>query len=107
MQSDKRDGPKLEWLLTQSRRIYGFAVEGEWEKAVALESERQCLMNKCFSSQVTFDDPQMAARYMQEIIDLDKKVIAMGINAQKELGNTISDLQRGRQATQAYRKIGS
>jgi len=109
VQSDnsKKKECELETLVTQSRRIYELAVDEEWEKVAELESERQCLIEKCFSSKATFEEPEMAARYIQEIIDLDKKVIAMGVDAQKVLGNALGDLQRGRQATQAYQKVGS
>ena len=103
----KKNERELEQLVKQSRRMHELAVDGEWEQVVALESERQNQMDKFFSSQVTYDDPKLAARYIQEIIDLDKKIIAMGVDAQKILGNALGDLQRGRQATQAYQKVGS
>ncbi len=103
----KKNESKLEQLLAKSRCIYEFAVDGEWEKAVALESERKSLMDLYFSSQVVFEDTQAATRYIQEIIALDKKVIIMGKDAQKTLGGSLGDLQRGRQAAQAYQRVGS
>ncbi len=109
VQSDQPKGGEceLEWLLAQTRRIHDLAVDGEWEKVVALESERQSLIDKYFSQQVEHDAPQIAVRYIEKILELDKKVIAMGVEAQVALGSALGDLQRGRQATQAYQKIGS
>jgi len=103
----KGGGCELEWLLAQTRRMYDFAVDGEWEKVAVLEGERKNSIDRCFSAQIGFDDPQIAVCYIQKIIELDKKVIAMGAEAQEVLGSALSDLKRGRQATQAYQKIGS
>jgi len=95
----------MERLLAQSQRIHDFAVNGEWEKAIALESERQILINECFSPQAEPVDPQMAMRQIQEIIELDKKAVAMGLEARKAIENALGDFQRGRQAAKAYQKI--
>ena len=107
VQSDnsKNTEHKLEKLVAQSQRIYELAVAEEWEKVAELESERQRLMGECFSSKATFEKPEIAARYIQEIIDLDKKVIALGEDAQKTLKNALGNLQRGRHAAQAYQKV--
>ncbi len=98
---------KLEQLLAQTQHMHDLATDGEWEKVSALEHKRKNLMNTCFSSEATFDDPQIAAHYVQEIIGLNKKVITMGVEARESLGNALGDFQRGRQATQAYQKVGS
>jgi len=98
---------KLEQILTQTRRMHALAIDGEWEKVAALEHERKNLMNTCFSSETPFDDPQIAAHYIQEIIELNKKAATMGLEARESLGNALGDFQRGRQATQAYQKVGS
>ncbi|MCF6353668.1 MAG: flagellar protein FliT [Candidatus Polarisedimenticolaceae bacterium] len=98
---------RLEQLLAQTQHMHDLAIDGEWEKVAALEHERKNLMNTCFSSEAEFDDPQIAAHYVQEIIGLNKKVITMGAEVRESLGNALGDFQRGRQATQAYQKVGS
>ena len=104
--SPVEDESELEQLLTQTQRMHDLAINGEWERVDELECERKTLVDRYFSSEAAFDDPQIAAHYVQEIIELNKKVITMGLEARDTLSNALGNFQRGRQAAQAYQKIG-
>jgi len=97
----------LEQLLIQSKQIYSLAVAKEWEEAEILEVKRRKLLEACFPPQVKFDDPLQAAGLIREIIELDKKVMALGIEARKVIGGALKGIQQGRQATEVYRQVGS
>jgi thiamine pyrophosphate-dependent acetolactate synthase large subunit-like protein len=93
-------------LVAQSQNIFELAARGEWEEVVKLESDRRELMQACFAPDASFDDPQVAAQQIQEIMDIDARVMELGGKARTEAAQALSDIQRGRQAVSAYDKVG-
>ncbi|HEC17350.1 MAG TPA: flagellar protein FliT [Sedimenticola sp.] len=102
MESDR----SLRRILEQSRRLRKLAADGEWLEAEKLEAERRGLIQSCFSAGVSFGDGLVAARRIQEIIDLDAEVLEMAAQARVSIGRALGRFQRGRQATRAYHKAG-
>jgi len=93
-------------LVAQSQTIFELATRGEWEEVVKLESERRELIQACFAPNASFDAPQVAAQQIQEIMDIDARVMELGGKARAEAAQALSDIQRGRQAVSAYDKAG-
>ncbi|VAX06245.1 hypothetical protein MNBD_GAMMA26-985 [hydrothermal vent metagenome] len=98
---------QLEGVLDQSKKICNLAVAGEWQEVEALEIKRRKSIEACLSVDSVFGDPEKAMRLIQEVMELDKKVMGLGINARDELGGALREFQRGRQAVKAYRMTAS
>lgn len=96
----------LEQVVLKYQDLHAAASTAEWETVAELASECRSLLQCCFSDGGGFDDPRKAAQCVQQIMDLNDEILQMGTLAREEAAKSIGDIQRGRQAVQAYDKAG-
>lgn len=81
------------------------AESGDWEAVRETEAMRFRLMQDCFPLDGSVKDLQQAGCDIRSIIEQDKRLKEMVVAARKETGASISQLQQGRQATEAYQRF--
>ena len=99
-QSDER----LNEILQLSHRMHALAADGDWDAVFPLENRRRNLIADCFAPDIPFRDPELAARRIQRILDLDRSLMDMGVAQRQELGTALKELHRGRSAAKAYQR---
>jgi len=100
------DTDLLPRILDLSRQMLRRSEAGEWEEAGNLEQQRRGLIQDCFPlTEEVAADPSTAT-VLEQIIDIDSKIMELGTKARQDVGAVLGKLQKGRQATNAYRKVG-
>jgi hypothetical protein len=81
------------------------AEDEEWEEVVDLEEKRRQLIAAAFP--LTTEQASMPSTIvdLERVIELDKQIMEMGVNAQHKMSTVLGKIQKGRQATTAYRKF--
>ncbi len=92
----------LDKLVQLSRRMHDLAAVGDWDAVVGLEKERRDLIAACFSGDNPFQDIELAARRIAQILDLDGRLLEISAAQKTEVGAALNKLQQGRSAISAY-----
>lgn len=96
----------LDEILEVTNQMRFQAAAEEWDLLRQSEQRRQRLIADCFPLDDQISDPARAAEQIQQIIELDRSIMAMAGAARIDLSTTLSKLKQGRQATLAYRQTG-
>lgn len=92
----------LEHLLQLSRCLLKQAEAGDWEAVQRLEQERRPLLFSYFESHPAATLPPGAREWVQNLLDIDRRVAELALACRHRIGSQLKDLQRGRSATAAY-----
>ncbi len=98
---------QLEQIVTLSETMLKDAENGDWECVIEMRDKREQLIESCFPVEETCADPAGMRQRLSHVIALDGQVMALAKQQQKDLGKALSDLNVGRQATAAYKKMSS
>jgi hypothetical protein len=82
--------------------MHEMAEAGDWVAVVGLEAERRGLIGGCFAQESPFQDTELAARRIGQILDLDRRLIEIGTAQKSEVGTALTKLKQGRNAISAY-----
>lgn len=92
----------LDRLVRLSQEMLGLAEQGEWEQLTAAQSERQQLIEQIFPLDPQVLDAADAAAQVKCVLELDQQITRLAQAQQKEIGQALGKLNRGRVATRAY-----
>ncbi len=92
----------LQQIVQLSRRMHEMAEAGDWGAVAGLEVERQGLIGDCFAQESPFQDTELAARRIGQIIDLDRRLIEISTAQKHQVGAALNKLQQARTAINAY-----
>lgn len=93
----------IEQALILSQQMFEAAGSADWERLIALESERQPLLPMIFAEELRAL-PEQSALQLQEMLDLDRQTVALSAQGRDQLGRELRTIAQGRQATNAYTK---
>lgn len=94
----------LDQAMALSRQMADQGAEGAWEAVVELERRRSAVLEKAFAGSTPLDDA--TAQKIRAILEIDKRLMSVGVVARDEAATEIAQLQRGRKGQQAYRNAG-
>ena len=89
-------------ILEFSKHMLKMAQHNDWRVFQLLESQRQTAIDNLFKDPSLSGSLSSIADVLQQIIDLDRASIALGVEARDNLAWELSSMQRGRQALVAY-----
>ncbi len=97
------DEIKIENLIELTQKMLEQAKSGLWEDVIATENERRNFLDKFLSDQAKLVDNAAAISVgIQTIIELDKEVMALGVDKKEELALILQNLGQGKKAVKAY-----
>ena len=93
---------KLSEILIISQTMLDHAKRGEWPELTQIEKRRGKLLEDFFAQTIT---PEMASTIediIRQVMAVDKEVIAIGEDMQKQMGDDLRKISKGKAATKAY-----
>lgn len=93
---------RLDSLLSLTRELLGCAQAGDWERAMALESERRPLIRAAFTTEKPAGCDAERQAVIREILDTDQMVMALARRQRDDLQAQLRELGQGRSALHAY-----
>jgi len=90
----------LNEALEMSRRMASLGGAGDWDAVIDLEPERRNLLEQAFATHVPADE--LVADRVRAILDLDKQLMAMSIEARDRIADELGHTNKARKATSAY-----
>ena len=94
-------------LIVRTERMLEVAESGEWERVIALESERSSQMRSFFDSlsqELREQNSLHLRQAIEQIISLDSEIISFCEKSKNEAAKAFQESQSARQATAAYQK---
>ena len=79
--------------------------QGEWSQVIELEARRSALLTQAFADAVPADEA--ALRQIHAILEADKQLMSLSVEARDEAADELANMQRGRKVKQAYRNAGA
>jgi len=92
----------LQDMVALSRTMLEKAREQSWDDVFELEQRRRELMQLFFAKPVAVEDAQTVSTGIQEIMDIDRDLMALGGAARDELAQTLQKMDQGKKAVKAY-----
>lgn len=93
-----------EQILAASRKMLELAKEDGWEQVEQLWQERQKMFEQLFPVDEATVDAAHIKVAIEEVLQLDGQIRALAEARHKAIGQTLGQLNQGRQATRAYRE---
>ncbi len=93
---------ELQQLISLSRMMLEKAREESWDDVFVLEAERSELIRLFFSESVEQADADAVAAGIQEIMAIDRDIMALGTLKKLDLAQTLQALNQGKKAVKAY-----
>ena len=90
-------------IATYSETMLKNAEAGNWDKVIDIEVQRSELLEKLFSSTDNVDEMDDKIR---KIIDINKKLETITLNARESARTEISSINKGRHAVNVYAQNG-
>jgi len=92
----------LQQLISLSRIMLEKAREESWDDVFALEAERSELIRLFFLEPVQQADAVAVAAGIQEIMAIDRDIMALGALKRRDLAQTLQTMDQGKKAVKAY-----
>ena len=92
----------LDQAVQISEKMLNLAHEGEWEKVIELEAQRQKIILDNIKDDHSIDRSSDVGRKIQEILDFDKEMQQLAIKARDETRDEIIQLNKDKSAVEAY-----
>ena len=89
-------------ILDLSEHMLEQAREGNWHTVQAIEAKRRVLIQEYFSYPPVHSDAAMLSQQIRTVLELDDQVNALCRENRNDLAESLEEMSRGRQATQAY-----
>lgn len=108
--ADARSGisipERIEALLLLSQEMLAAADGQEWGRLAELEARRSLAISEFFASSDCRQDATVIQACIQQVLDMDGRVIARGETGLRALAGEIANLGQGRRAHKAYGDVG-
>lgn len=100
-------GRTLSWneITDMTRVMLSHARSGEWDTVIAIESQRQDKMREFFEVSIPLDAAQGMAEGISRVMALDKEIMSLGKSGVRKLGDSLTQIKRGKKAQFAYQKL--
>ena len=92
----------LQQLISLSRIMLEKAREESWDDVFALEAERSELIRLFFLEPVQQADAVAVAAGIQEMMAIDRDIMALGALKRRDLAQTLQTMDQGKKAVKAY-----
>ncbi len=93
---------ELQQLISLSRMMLEKAREESWDDVFALEAERSELISLFFSEPIQQAEADAVAVGIQEIMAIDRDIMALGTLKKLDLAQTLQAMNQGKKAVKAY-----
>ena len=93
---------KLSEILTISQTMLDHARRGEWPELTQIETRRHKLLEDFFAQTITPEMASIIEDVIRQVMAVDKEVIALGEDIQKQMGKDLRDIGKGKAVTKAY-----
>lgn len=93
---------EAERLLDLTQAMLAAAEQRDWDRLAGLEAERSRLIAACFDPTRPHSNAATVVGCIRQMLDLDRKVIAIAEDGLRDIAGEIADLERGRRAHRAY-----
>lgn len=90
----------LDQALDLSRQMMALGQDDSWAGVVELEPRRRDLLQEAFADSKATDE--FVASRIQEILLLDKELIALSERAKREAAEELGQIQKARKIAKAY-----
>lgn len=97
---------QLQNAVDYSQNMLTNASAGNWEEVMAIEIERNALLEKLFSTASHDNNIVEIDDKIRQIIDINKKLEVITLNARDDTRNQIMSINKGRHAVKAYAQNG-
>lgn len=102
-----KEGELLQEALNLTRKMRDAARVGDWESLTAWEGMRRALLDRRFEglppSPGDTAENQSLHTLVLDILDIDREVLALSIQARNEAETVLSQIRAGKAAMRAYR----
>lgn len=102
MMSVQVNQEQLDVLVEISRRMRQSATEADWEAVSHLQQQSQQLAGELFARVIPAADVQAVTKAVSEVLEINKYVADIGMNARDLCLEEIDQLQQGRKAVKEY-----
>jgi hypothetical protein len=100
--------PVRQQLLDEAVRLsHDMTVSGsrgEWAEVIELEARRSAILAQAFAEAVPADEA--TARQINTILEADKRLMNLSVEARDEAAVELANMQRGRKVQRAYSNAG-
>lgn len=93
---------QLDVILAMTHKMLQLATEQQWDSVTRLECERSHLIASFFEYPATVDEAEDVALFIQKVLAIDKQLISLGSSEQQKILRDSQQVNRGKQASQAY-----
>lgn len=97
---------QLQYAVNYSKKMLSNASAGNWDKVIDIEVQRSELLEKIFSTSSHDNNIEEIDDKIRKIIDIDKKLEVITLNAREDARNEIMSINKGRQAVKTYAQNG-
>jgi hypothetical protein len=98
---------QTEMLLTLTRSMLAAADEQKWDVVAEVERRRWEIMSWLIGVAAFHEEASYIAEQLQNVLALDRHVIAQGEAGLRELAEKIAGFDCGRRASEAYRGMST
>jgi len=98
--TNKKTG--LEQILKMTKQLHKLASTEKWEEVDKLVKARQSCIEACFANDTSIKDIPAATKCIEEVQQLDKEIVELGVKAKRKIGAELNKIQQGRVAIDAY-----
>ena len=89
-------------LVEASRRMQECAGAGDWEAVSHLQEKSLQLAGELFSYAIPVAEAQAVTEAVNEVLQINKRVVDLGIEAREVCLNEMDQLQQSRRAVKEY-----
>ena len=93
---------QLEKAITCSEAMLKDAEAGNWDNVIGIEAQRSELLEKLFSSHNQDNTIDEMDDKIRKIIDINKKLEAITLDARESASKDMAAINKGRQAVDLY-----
>ena len=93
---------QLTLLVDSSYHMQKKAEANEWQKVAQLQDQRQHLLKRFFATAATPQESPSIIAAINEMINIDKKIIELGVTARKGFREEIGNLNYHRKVANEY-----
>jgi len=95
----------LKQIIDMTKLMLAHAQSGDWNTVISMEADRQLKMDEYFTMSPSAEDAEWITDGILSVINMDKEIMDLGRSDLDKLGDTLSQIQRGKRAQFAYQKL--
>ena len=92
-------------IVEMSHRMRQSAEAEQWDEVRQLYDQRNLQIESCFSQDSNFVDRESATTRIKVILENDRQIMELGKDAKQNLGESLGQIQQGRNAVTTYQQF--